>query len=86
MYCNGRIGFSYVIGNCIRHRGFNESGADAINTNVELGKFFGGSPGVNFINVLRAAFMLVDPESVKKYSQVVNLFFGAFGMCARKSC
>jgi hypothetical protein len=63
MYYNGRIGLPYVIGNCIRHRGFNESGADAINTNVELGKFFGGSPGVNFINLLLEVFIHAGPKS-----------------------
>ncbi len=25
------------------------------------------APGVNFINILRAAFALVDPESIKRY-------------------
>jgi len=31
-------------------------------------------PGVNFINVLQAAFIRADPESAKKDSQAVNLF------------
>jgi len=43
------------------------------------------SPGVNFINVLRTAFMRTDPKSAKKHSQAVSLF-GAFGIFARKRC
>jgi hypothetical protein len=42
------------------------------------------SAGVNFTNVLRAAFMLADHKSAKKDSQVVSLFW-AFGICAVKS-
>ena len=34
-----------MIGDCIRHRGLDKSGADAVDADVELGKFFGGSPG-----------------------------------------
>ena len=36
---------------------------------IELVYFFcsSTSPGVNFTNVLRTAFTLVDPESVKRY-------------------
>jgi len=36
--------------------------------------------GVNFTNVLHAAFTLVDPESVKKYSKVISIFFAAFSL------
>jgi len=44
-----------------------------------------GQPGVNFTNVLRAAFMLIDPESIKN---TVNssVSFLAFMICQRKSC
>ncbi len=31
-------------------------------------------PGVNFISILRTAFMRADPEIAKKGSQVVSLF------------
>ncbi len=31
------------------------------------------TPGLNFINILRTAFMRVEPKSVKKDSQVVSL-------------
>jgi len=41
--------------------------------------------GVNFINVLRTAFTLVDPESVKRYWRL-NCIFCAFGIYKRKSC
>jgi len=30
--------------------------------------------GVNFTNILWAAFTLVDPESIKKYSWVISIF------------
>jgi mRNA-degrading endonuclease HigB of HigAB toxin-antitoxin module len=29
--------------------------------------FIASAPGVNFINILRTAFTLADPESVKRY-------------------
>jgi len=32
------------------------------------------TPGVNFINVLRAALAPVDPKSVKRYSYVISIF------------
>ncbi len=38
-------GMTYVIRNCIGHRGLDESGADAIDADVELGKFLGRSSG-----------------------------------------
>ncbi len=41
--------------------------------------------GVNFINILRAAFAPVDPESVKRYLWL-NCIFYAFGIYERKSC
>ncbi len=37
--------------------------------------------GVNFTNVLPAAFMLVDPESVEKYSLVISIFFHYGDLC-----
>ncbi len=43
------------------------------------------SLGVNFINILRAAFRRASPKSKKIYSQVVSLFW-AFGIYAHKSC
>ncbi len=42
-------------------------------------------PGVNFINVLRTAFVHVDPECTKKTVKSA-LSFCAFGLCERKSC
>ncbi len=44
----------------------------------------GSSPGVNFINVLRSAFTLVDPESVKRYWQLdwILTLLGATGVKA----
>jgi len=53
---------------------------------------FGGSlnnlifrSGVNFINVLREAFTLVDPKSVKNTVKS-SVSFYAFGIYKRKSC
>jgi len=43
------------------------------------------SSGVNFINVLPTAFMLVDPESAKNYWWL-NCIFCAFGIYECKSC
>jgi len=43
----------------------------ACNWDLELKRL---KTGVNFTNILRAAFMLVDPESVKKYSKVISIF------------
>jgi len=42
-------------------------------------------PGVNFINILRAAFTLVDPESVKNTVKS-SVSFHAFGIYEHKSC
>ena len=41
--------------------------------------------GVNFANVLRTAFMLVDPKSVKNTVKS-SVSFYSFGICRRKSC
>jgi len=42
-------------------------------------------PGVNFINVLGAAFVLIDPKSVKNtVKSSVSVY--AFGLRAHKSC
>ncbi len=42
-------------------------------------------PGVNFTNILHAAFTLVDPESIKNtVKSSVSVY--AFGICKRKSC
>jgi len=43
------------------------------------------SPTVNFTNVLHKAFMLVDPESVKKIENL-TVFFNDSGICEHKSC
>jgi len=43
------------------------------------------TPGVNFINVLRTAFALVDPKSVKNTVKSSVTFY-AFGIYERKSC
>ena len=40
--------------------------------------------GVNFTNILRAAFTHSDPESTKKTVELSE--FCAFGICERKSC
>jgi len=41
--------------------------------------------GVNFINVIRTAFTLVDPKSVKNTVKS-SVSFYAFGIYERKSC
>jgi hypothetical protein len=41
--------------------------------------------GVNFTNVLRTAFTLVDCKSVKNTFKSPESFY-AFGICERKSC
>ncbi len=43
-----------------------------------------GYPGVNFIKVLRAAFMLVDPKSPNKDSQVVSLSYAFWDLHVQK--
>jgi len=43
------------------------------------------TPGVNFINVLRTVFTLVDPESVKNTVKS-SVSFYAFGIYERKNC
>jgi len=43
------------------------------------------TPGLNFINFLRTAFMLADPECAKKTVKLA-VSFGAFGTYERKSC
>ncbi len=40
------------------------------------------TPSVNFTNLLRTAFMLVDPESVKNTVKSFVTFY-AFGICMR---
>jgi len=47
--------------------------------------YVGLAPGVNFINILRTAFTLVDPESIKRYWWL-NCIFCAFGIYEHKSC
>ncbi len=42
-------------------------------------------PGVNFFNVLRAAFAHADPKSVKNTVKSALSFY-AFGLHDRKSC
>jgi hypothetical protein len=44
-----------------------------------------GLSGLNFINILRAAFMPSDPECAKKTVKSA-VSFGAFGIYERKSC
>ena len=43
------------------------------------------TPGLNFINILRTAFTLVDPKSVKNTLKS-SVSFYAFGIYVRKSC
>jgi hypothetical protein len=42
--------------------------------------------GVNFINILQAAFSHADPESAKNVTVWSALLFYAFGTYKRKSC
>ena len=42
-------------------------------------------PGVNFTNILQAAFTLADPKSAEKTVKLSS-FFCAFGICERKIC
>ncbi len=41
--------------------------------------------GVDFTNILHAAFTCADPKSIKNTDDL-TVFFGAFGICPRKSC
>jgi len=41
-------------------------------------------PGVNFINILREAFVHKEPKSAKKYSLAVSIFC-VLGICGCKS-
>ncbi len=43
------------------------------------------TPGLNFINVLRTAFTLIDPKSVKNTVKSKVSFY-TFGIYGRKSC
>ncbi len=43
------------------------------------------TPGLNFINVLHTAFILVNPKSVKNTVKSY-VYFYAFGICERKRC
>jgi len=53
--------------------------------NISLIPFQESTPGVNFTNVLRAAFTLIDPQIVKNtVKSSVNFY--TFGICACKSC
>jgi len=42
------------------------------------------TPGVNFTNILDAAFMRTDPKSAQK-TDVLTVFFCAFGICTCKN-
>ena len=41
--------------------------------------------GVNFINILRTAFVLVDPKNIRNTAKS-SVSFYAFGIYERKSC
>jgi len=43
-------------------------------------------PGVNFFNILRAAFVRADPESVKKTVKLSVLFTLSGYACAKAAC
>jgi len=43
------------------------------------------APGVNFTNIVLAAFMCADPNTVKKDWQI-DCNFCPFGICVHKSC
>jgi len=47
--------------------------------------FFTPTSGVDFINILQAAFTCKDPGSAKKYSQVDSLFFALLGSARAKA-
>jgi len=51
----------------------------------QVDRIFKCRPGVNITNVLLAAFMLVDPESVKNTVKS-SVSFYAYGICSNKSC
>jgi len=51
----------------------------------KIRNYTGSNLGLNFINVLRTAFSLVDPESVKNTVKS-SVSFYTFGICACKSC
>ncbi len=60
--------------------------SQTVNIEKLLVKFcFIHQPCVNFTNVLCAAFMLVDPKSVKSTVKSLVSFY-AFRICVRKSC
>ncbi len=47
------------------------------------------SPGVNFINVLKAAFMLKNLKSIKKtynLTILLGIFIGTKAACIKKNC
>ncbi len=64
-----------LLGNCSGHRPYDLSRQNQTISNI---------PGVNFTNVLRASFMLIDPKSVKNKVKS-SVSFYAFRICARKS-
>jgi len=59
-------------------------GTEAGTRFAHLGGNKASLPGLNFINVLRTAFTLVDPESAKNTVKSLVSFY-AFGIYERKS-
>jgi len=53
-------------------------------TSKSMGDFSERSPGINFINVLQAAFASADPKSAKRQSNCQS--FCAFVICSCKIC
>jgi len=47
--------------------------------------FWSWCAGVNFANVLRAAFMLVDPKSVRYKIDNLTVFFTPLGSSSKKA-
>ena len=57
---------------------YSEDAVNALNANAL-------KSGVNFTNVLQAAFTLIDPKSIKN-SVKLPVSFYSFGIYKRKSC
>jgi len=41
--------------------------------------------GVNFVNILRAAFVQADPKSAEKTDDLIDCISCGFGICGHKS-
>ncbi len=59
-----------------------EPGAGA--TTIAMNVLWNLRLGVNFTNILQTAFTHADPNSTKKYNQVVSILLHFWEMCAKK--